>query len=327
MPNSMKNVVCLAMLGGILILAGCKPPDMVAGAAPRPAPRGKVSVHSLAGQFHMRVDQSSRSLAALAGPYNRILVLGQPDSRVYVNGRPIGEPGRVEAVGDVLFVPEDLAPKIRLALRGRPAEPPDNRGQDGPPEPPAESSPRMVKGLVVLDAGHGGKDPGASENGIREKELNLAVVQMVAENLKARGAKVVLTRSDDDTFVKLEDRAAMSNRLSADLFLSIHTNSSVKPGVCGFSVYVGRSASRASVAASTSIAQRIAQAGIEPCGSQPHRADFIVLAMNHRPAVLLEMGFLTNTTEAARLRQDSYQSKLAEAVADGIADFLSSKGS
>ena len=96
-----------------------------------------------------------------------------------------------------------------------------------------------------------------------------------------------------------------------------------KPSICGFSVYVANSPSSGSVTAASAIAGRITQAGITSCGSQPHRAGYRVLVHNSRPAVLLEMGFVTNLADAGRLRQDPYRRTLADAVADGVADYLS----
>jgi N-acetylmuramoyl-L-alanine amidase len=323
MSRPFLTLMLAAVLG--VLQAGCEPirlPDEEV-----PVPAGTMSVHVLAGRLRMRVDQSSRSLACLTGPFNRILVMGEPNSRVYVNGRPVGSAGGIRAVRDVLFVPESLEPQIRAALRDGGLA--DRGGRDGgitkPREPNEAMGPRPVKGLVVLDAGHGGKDPGAKQGGIVEKELNLTLVQMVAENLKARGAKVVLTRADD-TSIELPDRPEVANRRQADVFLSIHANSiQDKPWISGFQVYVSDSPSQASISAALAIARRLWQAGISNYGTEPHRRPYQVLVHNRRPAVLLEVGFLTNAAEASRLKQSAYQRKLADAVAEGIADFLGSR--
>jgi N-acetylmuramoyl-L-alanine amidase len=307
-------------------LGGCVPPDFKT-ATNQPVPDGTVSVYSLAGRLGMHVEQSSRSLASLTGPGNRVLVLGNPDARVYVNGRVIGQTGKIQAVEDTLFVPLTMEPNIRSAMRGGrgPIEVatvgPKKTGTIEPP-PPGGGSP--IHGLVVIDPGHGGKDPGTMRGSLREKDLNLAVALLVTEDLKARGAKVLMTRPND-TFIELEDRAGASNRAAADLFLSIHTNYSVKPGICGFAVYVNESASGPSIAAAGAIAHRLEQGGISPCGSQPHRAGYKVLRLNSRPAVLLEMGFISNSGDAASLASPHYQRALADSVADGIADFLRGK--
>jgi N-acetylmuramoyl-L-alanine amidase len=293
-------------------------------------PPGTISIYSLAGRLGLRVEQSSRSLASLAGPANRVLILGQPDSRVYVNGRVVGEAGQMHVVDDTLFVPLSMEPLIRSALRSglvaTNTHPNNNNDRTAIVAPPPPSGPigAPVHGLVVIDPGHGGKDPGTMHNGLREKDLNLSVALMVVEDLKARGAKVIMTRPND-TFIELDDRADTANRAGADLFLSIHTNSSTKPGICGFAVYVSDSASPSSVAAASDIAHRIEQGGVSPCGAQPHRAGYRVLVHNRRPAVLLEMGFITNSGDASNLGSARYQRMLADCVAEGIADFLRGK--
>ena len=80
--------------------------------------------------------------------------------------------------------------------------------------------------VVVLDAGHGGKDHGAIDNGVKEKDINLAVALRLGELIKKKlkNTKVVYTR-DDDTFVSLQGRADIANKAKGDLFISIHTNS------------------------------------------------------------------------------------------------------
>jgi N-acetylmuramoyl-L-alanine amidase len=308
-------------------LGGCNPQQFQTVNDP-PRPPGTISVHSLAGRLGLRVDQSSRSLASLTGPANRVLILGQPDSQVYVNGRAVGAAGKMLVVNDTLFVPLDLEPQIRAAMRGGQVAtilPPQPRDPNKIIAPPLSKQPGApVHGLVIIDPGHGGKDPGAMRGGLREKDLNLSVALLVVEDLKARGAKVIMTRPND-TFIELDDRADTANRNGADLFLSIHTNSSVKPGICGFAVYVSDSAPQTSVKAATDIAHRMEQGGVPPCGSQPHRAGYRVLVHNHRPAVLLEMGFITNTGDAGNLASPHYQRMLADCVAEGVADYLRGK--
>jgi N-acetylmuramoyl-L-alanine amidase len=322
MSRSFSKAALAGLLG--IVLAGCDHPIQI-DEERVPVPEGTVSVYGLAGRLGMRVDQSGRSLACLAGPFDRILVLGSPGSQVYVNGRAVGPQGQVRAVEDLLFVPLALEPEIRAALRG-----PITRREERPFRPPSTGGlvpvepPRPARGLVVLDAGHGGDDPGAMRGGIVEKDLNLALVQMVAECLKARGVQVILTRSDN-TFIKLPDRPEFANRAGADLFLSIHANSTADSGISGFQVYVSDSPSQASIAAALAIARRLNQAGIWNYGTEPHRKPYQVLIHSRRPAVLLEVGFLTNASEAARLRQGSYQHKLADSVAEGVADFLRSR--
>jgi len=91
---------------------------------------------------------------------------------------------------------------------------------------------------VVIDPGHGGKDPGAmSAHGVEEKTLNLQMAEDLADALREQlGYEVLLTRTDD-TFIPLEKRAQLANRYNADLFISIHCNASLSPRLKGFEVY------------------------------------------------------------------------------------------
>ena len=107
-----------------------------------------------------------------------------------------------------------------------------------PPPAPFQPSPSGQKPLIVIDAGHGGQDPGAlGANGKREKDVTLAVAKELKEALEASGRyRVHLTRSTD-IFIKLQDRVGIARRKGADLFISLHADSIDKPGVSGASIY------------------------------------------------------------------------------------------
>jgi len=117
-----------------------------------------------------------------------------------------------------------------------------------------------------------------------------------------------MTRTSD-YFVGLEDRAAIANNLRADLFVSIHSDSFPKSTRRGFTVYIARSASSSSRRAASAIVRSMSGTG--------H-----VLTGTRGPAVLVEMGYLSNRREAALLRSSSFQNRLAEAVANGISDYF-----
>lgn len=136
------------------------------------------------------------------------------------------------ALGDALGVRAPLLGRnyvIRLPLpdAGTPVDLPPVQGPTDPTRP-----------LVVIDAGHGGHDPGATNSGLREKTLALALARALRDKLlREGGIRVALTR-DDDKFLVLEERAEIARQLGADLFLSIHADSAgEKEGVSGASVY------------------------------------------------------------------------------------------
>lgn len=197
----------------------------------------------------------------------------------------------------------------------------ETRPRPAPTPPPIVKPPEPTRGglagkTIIIDAGHGGRDPGASGVGpVVEKHVNLAVAGQLVRLLQERGARVVTTRSTD-TFIELDARAAMADRYRTDLFVSIHADSAKNASASGSTVYIARNASRDSVHAGQAIAAALRRAGIESRGVQ--RAGFRVLVGHSRPAVLVECGFLTNRRDATNLSQSSYQAKVAAAIADGI---------
>jgi N-acetylmuramoyl-L-alanine amidase len=174
--------------------------------------------------------------------------------------------------------------------------------------------------VVVIDAGHGGKDPGATSiHGDKEKGIVLDVARRVAENLIGHGVDAQLTRSDDH-FIELEERSALANRLRAELFVSIHADSARNRSAQGFTVYVARQSSRPSQDAADAIARRLQAAGAAPRGRR--EANYRVLVGTTCPAVLVELGYLSNAQEAAMLARPAYRRQLADAIAEAITDYL-----
>jgi len=227
--------------------------------------------------------------------------------QVYVNTKPVTTVGIVERTGGLTYVSKSLVSGIRSAMQSTAAAAPRPRF-------------RRSSGTVVIDAGHGGKDPGAtSVLGFYEKGINLSVAHKVAGLLSQRGLRVKMTRTSD-YFVELEDRAAIANNLNADLFVSIHSDSFPKSTRRGFTVYIARSASSSSRRAASAIARSMSGTGLNSFGVQT--AGYYVLTGTRGPAVLVEMGYLSNRREAALLRSSSFQNRLAQAVADGISDYF-----
>jgi len=218
-------------------------------------------------------------------------------------------------------------------------------------------------GRVVLDPGHGGHDAGThGPSGLTEKELVLDVSQRLAMLLENRlGSEVVLTRTDD-TYVPLEGRTKIANETKADLFLSIHANSSPVKSVTGVETYylnftTSRSAldlaARENAPAESSIfdlkdvLEKIAlkdkidesrefasrlQTSLftltktsTPAKNRGiKKAPFVVLIGAQMPSVLAEIGFLTNSTDEALMRKNEHRQKIAEALYKGIAAYAES---
>ncbi|HET6970704.1 MAG TPA: N-acetylmuramoyl-L-alanine amidase [Phenylobacterium sp.] len=220
-----------------------------------------------------------------------------------------------------------------------------------------KAAPLPLKKVVVIDAGHGGKDAGASGANSFEKDINLAAALTLADQLGKSGRyKVVLTRSTD-VFVPLEDRVRIAQRAGADLFISLHSDSGPTTELKGASVYTlsdkGSARStrfvrqddwfmKASLAGdqgvrdilfdltqratrnrSSIFAQTLVSdiEGKAPLLRRSHRdAGYMVLLAPDVPAVLLEMGFVSNLDDEARLRDPAQRARFMAAVAHAIDD-------
>lgn len=266
------------------------------------------------------------------------------------------------------------APREAGAAPARPEEPKSPKVKGQPKEPPASpgvnlATPARKKmagqlveqlGLtvrtVMVDAGHGGKDPGAhGPGGILEKDVNLRAARLLAKRLERMGFEVLMTRTQD-RFVPLEVRTAMANARKADLFVSLHCNAHGDPGSTGMETYslnLASTPAEVRVAArensvdpkrisdmqkilddlmhasklteSREFARNAHQAALNQARKTinlrdrgVHEAPFYVLLGAKMPAILVEMGYITNPAEAARLRDEKYLDGLAEGIALGV---------
>jgi N-acetylmuramoyl-L-alanine amidase len=238
---------------------------------------------------------------------------------------------------------------------GQPGQPAP--GAPTEPPPLLDLPPAGGLRAIVIDPGHGGDETGAKgPQGILEKNITLAVARRLKAALEGRlGVRVLLTREGDQT-VALDQRAALANNNKADLFLSLHANASLRPTVTGAEVFFlslaeyGEEAQEAARAESETLpvlgggnrdievvlwdmaqarhieqsaafARTIEAALRERVPMTPHslqQAGFRVLVGANMPAVLVEMGFLTNPQQEQRLASDDYQNALVQALVDGI---------
>ena len=194
----------------------------------------------------------------------------------------------------------------------------------------------VLNKIVYLDAGHGGYDPGASYFGISEKSLTLAIQSRVKAKLEAEGYQVVTTRTSD-TYVDLIDRSRAANASESDIFVSIHINASGSSAAQGIETYYYQPyaeypsrinatyhANPTRLSMSDTLANAIQSSLINATGAQNQgvkRQTFAVLRETTAPAVLLELGFLSNPQEAARLNTSAYQETLANAIVAGIKSY------
>ncbi|MGH2374990.1 MAG: N-acetylmuramoyl-L-alanine amidase [bacterium] len=178
--------------------------------------------------------------------------------------------------------------------------------------------PSMRGHVVAIDAGHGGRDMGATgATGLLEKDLVLDIAQRVRELLVRAGIRVVMTR-ETDVYVDLAERPRMSRQQGATVFVSIHGNASTRPVTTGSETYY---LMPQGLALAQMIQDELAKVdGLSSRGVKT--ANFLVLRENDVPAVLVEVGYLSNAEEEARLRADAFKQRLAEAIMRGVQRFL-----
>lgn len=197
---------------------------------------------------------------------------------------------------------------------------------------------------IVIDPGHGGKDPGAQnrELGLHEKLLCLDLAKRLERRLEGMGYRVLLTR-DRDIFLPLEARSARANQLGADLFLSLHLNAFGNPSVNGIETFIftpqdqpstgrrqlhrtdrdrypGNRWDEWNVAAGHAVHRALVLA-LQAEDRGLKRARFTVLRDLDCPGMLIEGGFISNPAEARRLASSSYRERLAAAIAQGVRDY------
>ena len=214
---------------------------------------------------------------------------------------------------------------------------------------------------IMVDAGHGGKDPGAAGNGIKESILVFKLAKLVGAKLKDRGFNVIYTR-DSEKFISLERRSELANNRKVDMFLSLHVNANNDSDIWGVEAYyldVARSKGAVRVAArenavtekeigelqviltdlllnsKTSESKELAALMVRSmdrsvkAGGYPVRdngvrsAPFYVLMGARMPSVLVEIGYCTNSAEAKRLLSDKYLNSLSDGIVNGITAYRS----
>jgi N-acetylmuramoyl-L-alanine amidase len=204
--------------------------------------------------------------------------------------------------------------------------------------PPSQNAPFA---LVVIDPGHGGQDSGTMKSGLLEKELTLDVAHRLERHLQQRGFVVVLTRMDD-SYVALQDRAAIANNQPNCVFVSIHFDEAGRAAATGIETYYAahaisipervaswlpflqRTSNEPPNLESQSLASFVqdsivAQTQATNRGTRPEQ--FFVIANVRHPAVLVEGGFLTNKEEAVKLANADYREQMAAGIAEGIVNY------
>ncbi len=181
---------------------------------------------------------------------------------------------------------------------------------------------------VVIDAGHGGIEPGAVYNGVNEKDLNLEIALKLNELLKSEGITTYMTRTGD-YYVSLKDRYNYANSLNADLFISVHNNVSPNSWVSGTETLYFPTSNTSGNMNGEKLAYIIQNELTDSLGSKDlgtiPRSKLAVLRHTQMPAVIAEIGYMTSSSELKRLKSTSYQEKIAESLKNGIVKALKMK--
>lgn len=171
---------------------------------------------------------------------------------------------------------------------------------------------------VMVDAGHGGKDPGANYGDVYEKDITLSVSKKVASLLEQHKVKVIMTR-DDDTFIDKYDRARMANNENVDIFVSIHVNDLKQTGHSGIETYSGHLKRGGRLLAKSIHEETVNIVKADDLGI--HTANYVVVRYTKMPASLIEIGYMSNEEERTKLQSQAYQQMLAEGIVKGILQY------
>lgn len=195
---------------------------------------------------------------------------------------------------------------------------------------------KMIRRTVTLDPGHGGIDPGAvGSTGVLEKDIALSISKRLASLFRQSGAKVVLTRAKDeepgkdaghnpDKVEDLSRRVKISEQSKADIFLSIHMNSFSGSREYGAQVFY-QSGSEEGKKLAESIQSQLNICLVDS-GREALPGDFFVCRNSRAPAVIIEVGFLSNPEEEKELTEPFYQTRASWAVFRGVVNYFDGKG-
>ena len=170
---------------------------------------------------------------------------------------------------------------------------------------------------VVIDAGHGGSDYGAIRDNINEKDITLDVSKRLKTLLQKQGYNVIMTR-DTDEYLSLQERCDITEAAHPDIFVSVHVNSSVKPGITGVETHYYH---QESLALAQTVHAAIAS-NIKSNNRGLFKSKFYVINHTTVPAILCEIGFISNDSERNQLNGDKRKQDTAKAIMEGVNNYF-----
>ncbi len=341
-----RNILCYLTAGLLFVATGC-------ATAPRPSQRAELTPLNLEDLcarhlLEMHWDTVTQTVRLRFSGIEARGMIGS--DLVVLDGREIRLNGPLTRQNQAIVVPPDFESRVITALL----------------EIPDSQPPQMRR--IVIDAGHGGRDPGAIGcNGLYEKDVVMDIARRLGASLRQKGFEVTMTRSGDE-FITLEKRTEIAAAGSVDLFVSIHANSCPSRYPDGIEVYYLRDLTweeqrepqrqinhaiffdklamekghpqvekivqdllyenkkEASRVFAETVAKDLSRVtSAENRGAK--QADYFVLRNTLVPAILVEVGFLSNAHEEGLLRKNSYRQAIAEGLADSIYDYTAHYGS
>ncbi len=193
----------------------------------------------------------------------------------------------------------------------------------------AEISKSIYGRLIVVDAGHGGFDPGATGvSGTREDELNLKVAFLLKAELESMGAEVIMTRSDENALAETKDadmakRREIITQSGSDIVVSVHMNSFPDdPEVSGPLVLFMKGSANGKKLAQAIIDSMNAELEPDKKGRSRSESNLFILKSGNQPCVIVECGYISNAKEEEKLVTDDYQRKVVKAICSGVAVYF-----
>lgn len=179
---------------------------------------------------------------------------------------------------------------------------------------------------IYLDGGHGGKDNGASGNGLKEKDIVLDICKRIEKGLQAYGNVTVIQTRTEDIYLSLEARTKKANNANADCFVSVHCNSSTNTAARGFESHIYPNSGAATSAFQNVMHNEIVkEIGSEIENRGKKQSNFHVLRESKMKSVLTENLFISNAADAKLLSQEDFRQKLAQGHINGLEKFLGLK--
>jgi N-acetylmuramoyl-L-alanine amidase len=322
-------IICsLALCGG---LAGCTNPQLVNDKAHLPQHQDSVPLSRIAQEMSLYVAWDPVEKKALLAQ-DEVHIIIEPGSQIaLICGEAKNMPfaayvEQAEIYISATFYQQEIATVLAVAKQANGEKESD---KEILPEilawQPAPTKTEAIQ--VIVDAGHGGHDPGAKiVGGGSEKTLTLAIAQKLLAHLQRQGVAAKMTRTGD-IYIAREERVKLANALQALCFVSVHLNSAPVPSASGFEIWISPDANKTRYAKSLRLARHVRAAlkkNLPLRDRGIRRNDFQVIRDTTMPAVLVECAFVSNEQDLAWISDAEKQEQLTAAMAQGILSFLTS---